>query len=283
MTNQNVENLLNLALDATEEEREKSLELGTGYQIIENEWDVIVKYSGSLAAVREFAVSVTELRNEYAILRLKEADVERLSEIPEVEYIEKPKRLFFQTEAGRRASCTDQVQDIRFFPEGILEGRGVLVAVLDSGIDYASPDFCNPDGTTRIYRLWDQTIPGSPPDGYASGTVYTKEQIDEALASTEPGERGRLVPSRDTSGHGTAVAQIAAGNGRGSGPEGRGMAPESELLIVKLGVPEAEGFPRTTELMTALNYAVEEALKRRMPLAVNISIGNNYEIGRAHV
>ena len=86
MTNQNVENLLNLALDATEEEREKSLELGTGYQIIENEWDVIVKYSGSLAAVREFAVSVTELRNEYAILRLKEADVERLSEIPEVEY-----------------------------------------------------------------------------------------------------------------------------------------------------------------------------------------------------
>ena len=276
MTNQNVENLLNLALDATEEEREKSLELGTGYQIIENEWDVIVKYSGSLAAVREFAVSVTELRNEYAILRLKEADVERLSEIPEVEYIEKPKRLFFQTEAGRRASCTDQVQDIRFFPEGILEGRGVLVAVLDSGIDYASPDFRNPDGTTRIYRLWDQTIPGSPPDGYASGTVYTKEQIDEALASTEPGERGRLVPSRDTSGHGTAVAQIAAGNGRGSGPEGRGMAPESELLIVKLGVPEAEGFPRTTELMTALNYAVEEALKRRMPLAVNISIGNNY-------
>ena len=65
---QKAENLLNLALDATSEEREKSLELEVGYQPLDQEWDLIIKYSGNLEAVREIASSVTELSNEYAIL-----------------------------------------------------------------------------------------------------------------------------------------------------------------------------------------------------------------------
>ena len=277
MQSQNVDNVLNLALDATQEERIKSLNLNVGYNAEEKEWEVIIKYSGSLAAVREFAPGVTELRSEYAIVRVKERDVQRLSEVPQIEYIEKPKRLFFQAENGRRVSCINQVQNTRLFSYSqALFGNGVLVAVLDSGIDYANYDFRNEDGSTRIYRLWDQTISGNPPEGYAFGSEYTREMIDEALRKGTQAERYQMVPSGDTSGHGPAVAGIAAGNGRGSGSLARGVASESELVIVKLGVPRAESFPRTTELMAGLNYVIDLAAKKGMPVAVNMSIGNTY-------
>ena len=78
------------------------------------------------------------------------------------------------------------------------------MAVIDSGIDYAHPDFRNPDGTTRIAVLWDQTIPGSPPVGYNIGTLYTRERINEALV-TPMSERMEIVPSTDLTGHGTHV------------------------------------------------------------------------------
>ena len=282
MTEQNLENMLNLALDATEKEREKSLNLDVGYYPIEKEWELIVKYSGSLDAVREFAVQVTELKNEYAIVVVRESDIQRLADLPQVEYIEKPKRLYFQVENGRRVSCINLVQDTRFFipgrPEGTegLFGKGVLVAILDSGIDYANMDFRNPDGTTRIVSIWDQTTPGTPPAGYALGAEYSRQQIDDALLKNDPLEMRRLVPVTDTSGHGTAVAGIAAGNGLGSGNRYRGVASESELIVVKLGRPREEGFPRTTELMMGLNYVVEKALETGKPVAVNISIGNTY-------
>lgn len=261
MAGQKIENLLNLALDATEEERERSGELETGYDPIEREWDVIVKYSGSLEKVRETAVRVTPLLNEYAVVTVKESALPALADLPEVEYIEKPKRLFFQVADGRRVSCIDSVQDGRLS----LSGQGVLVAVLDSGIDWTLPDFCHADGTTRILALWDQS----------SGTEYMKEEIDRALKAGTEAERYGLLPVADSSGHGTSVAAIAAGNGGGD-VRYRGAAPESSLLVVKLGVPRADGFPRTTELMTGIDYAVRKALEYRMPLALNISFGNTY-------
>ena len=129
MTSQKNENLLNLALDAAPEEREKSMQLDVGYDREEKEWTLIIKYSGSLDPVRQIAVRVTELMNEYAIIVLKEADIEGLTRLPQVEYIEKPKRLFFEVANGKRVSCIQEVQDTRFS----LYGQGVLVAVLDSG------------------------------------------------------------------------------------------------------------------------------------------------------
>lgn len=279
MTGQKVENLLNLALDATEEEREKSLQLDVGYNPIERSWELIVKYSGNLDAVREIAEQTTELMNEYAVIRVLESRINELAALPQVEYIEKPKRLFFETANGRRVSCIDAVQDTRFS----LFGQGVLVAVIDSGIDYTLEDFRNSDGTTRIRAIWDQSLRPregeSAPNGYEIGVEYTKEVIDEALKAQTPAERGKLMAIRDTTGHGTAVAGIAAGNGRGAGTDYRryaGAAPESELLIVKLGNPSSDGFPRTTELMMGIDYVIRKALAYQMPVAVNISFGNTY-------
>lgn len=273
MADQKIENLLNLALSASEEEREKSLELDVGYYPIARTWEVIIKYSGTLGQVREIAESVVELSNEFAIVTVREDRLEALSGIEAVEYIEKPKRLFFQVENGRRVSCMTSVQ-IR---PPKLYGTGVLVAIIDSGIDYANLDFRNADGTTRIYALWDQTIPGNPPEGYVQGTEYTQEKINEALQQENRTERMKIVPSEDRSGHGTAVAGIAAGNGRGSkGARYQGVASESGILVVKLGTPREEGFPRTTELMQAIDYVVKKAQRAGRPVAINISFGNTY-------
>lgn len=270
---QKAENLLNLALDATKEEREKSLELEVGYQPADQEWDLIIKYSGNLGAVREIASSVTELSNEYAILTVSESRIEQLAQIPEIEYIEKPKRLFFEVANGKRVSCILPVQTAPLN----LYGAGILTAVIDSGIDYSHPDFRNPDGTTRIRALWDQSISGNPPGGYFLGTEYTQEQINAALSEPVKARQEQIVPSRDVSGHGTSVAGIAAGNGRGSvGGIYMGVAPQSELLIVKLGNPRQGGFPRTTELMQGVDYVLRKSLEYRMPVAINISFGNTY-------
>lgn len=273
MTDQKLENMLNLALDATEEEREKSLELDVGYDPIEREWDLIVKYSGDLTAVRELGAQVVELQNEFAIVTVRESLVEALSALPQIEYIEKPKRLFFETANGRRVSCITSLQNDRPY----LLGKGVLVAVIDSGIDYANADFRNEDGTTRILALWDQSVQGNPPKGYLTGTEYTEQEINEALAEESAAGQQEIVRSIDASGHGTAVAGIAAGNGRGSrGRIQAGAAPESSLLIVKMASPRKDGFPRTTELMQGIDYAIRKGREWGLPVAINISFGNTY-------
>ena len=272
---QKVENLLNLALEATPEERERSAELDVGYDSEGREWELIIKYSGSLEPVRKVSVSVTELMNGYAVIVVREDRIGELAAFPEVEYVEKPKSLYFEADVGRQASCIDTVQAAPYD----LSGRGVLVGIIDSGIDYENPDFRNDDGTTRIAAMWDQSVPGNPPAGYTEGTEYTREEINEVLLSdgVSPGESAGTVLSRDTSGHGTAVAGIAAGNGKGSaGRQYRGAAPEAELLIVKMGIQRQGGFPRTTELMMGVDYVMRKALSIRKPVAINISFGNTY-------
>lgn len=272
MNSPKLENMLNLALDATQEEREKSLNLDVGYDREERTWELIVKYSGDLRGLKDMGITVVELQNEYAILTVPESLIDRLSEQSEIEYIEKPKRLFFAVNQGRAASCMTGVQNAQYD----LFGDGVLVAILDSGVDYAHPDFRNADGTSRILALWDQTVPGNPPEGYAIGTEYTQEQLNEALKRYDAGEGRSLVPSVDNSGHGTRVLGIAAGNGRASNGQYRGVASRSPILVVKLGIPRAESFPRTTELMQGLDYCLRKAVEFGLPVAVNISFGNTY-------
>lgn len=281
--NQKLENLLNLSLDTTAEERSRSSELETGYNPEEQTWELIVKYSGSLEAARELGALVEEMRNEYAILTVKESQIPLISALPQIEYIEKPKRLFFAINQAKAASCVNILQEAPPY----LSGRGVLIAVLDSGIDYFHEAFRREDGATRILELWDQT----------QNRIYTEAEINRALESGSREAARQVVSSADVSGHGTAVAGIAAGDSRGGAAERnfesggrsngvaggstvpgmyRGIAYESDLLVVKLGTARPDGFPRTTELMRAVNYAVSFAAERFLPLVINISFGNTY-------
>lgn len=266
------ENQLNLALEVSEEVREKTLDLNIGYSSENKTWELIVKYNGDLELLKnELDVIIVELSNEYAIIIIEEDKIKRLDNYVEIEFIEKPKRLFAEVNMGKISSCITPVT----LPPYNLFGEGVLVAIIDSGIDYSHPDFINDDGTTRILELWDQTIQGLAPDGFYQGALYTREQINEALTLPIP-ERFSIVPSLDLSGHGTHVAGIAAGNGRASNRLYRGVASKSELLIVKLGSSVGESFPRTTQLMQGIDYVRRRATELKRPLAINISFGNNY-------
>ena len=117
----------------------------------------------------------------------------------------------------------------------------------------------------------------SPHFGIRSRTGFIRGRSSTGHWRRAAGNRAyEIVQSRDVSGHGTAVAAIAAGNGWEGGGHYRGVAWESELLVVKLGTPLADSFPRTTELMRALDYVVGIAQEWRMPVAVNLSFGNTY-------
>ena len=278
MPDQKLDNLLNLALDATEEEREKSRNLNVGYEKQTRKWEIIVKYSEMGDSVEALlggsGISVVPLLGGYAIVTLPESMLEEYSRRPQIEFIEKPTRLYFEDLFSKEASCITQVQ--RDEPGNLqLTGRGVLIGIVDSGVDYRHPAFLTADGKSRILRLWDQSIPGNPPEGYATGTEYTNEEINEAL-SLSVQEGRRLVPSEDVSGHGTAVLGVAAGSDFSRGAVKRGVAYESDLLVVKMGIPRQDSFPRTTELMQGVDYLVRQAIRLGRSIAINLSFGNNY-------
>ena len=265
MKDQKAENLLNLALSVPEEERRQTGELDVGYDRETRTWELIVKYSGDLAGVVRERFPETELKElsgGFGILTVPEEEVPGILGLKEIEYAEKPKRLFFTINQAKAASCLTLVQQ---GPEG-LTGRGVLVGILDSGIDYFHGDFRHEDGTSRILFLNDQV----------TGNVYTKEEIDEALGTGSREAARALVPSADPGGHGTAVAGIAAGNGRESGGRYRGVAYESDLVVVRLGTPDPDGFPRTTQVMEGLDFLVKKSMELGRPMAVNVSFGNSY-------
>ena len=278
MPDQKLDNLLNLAMDATEEEREKSRNLNVGYEKQTRKWEIIVKYSEMGDSVKVLLggpeISVVPLLGRYAIVTLPESMLDEYSRRPQIEFIEKPTRLYFEDLFSKEASCITQVQ--RDEPGNLrLTGRGVLIGIVDSGVDYRHPAFLTADGKSRILRLWDQSIPGNPPEGYATGTEYTNEEINEAL-SLSVQEGRRLVPSEDVSGHGTAVLGVAAGSDFSRGAVKRGVAYESDLLVVKMGIPRQDSFPRTTELMQGVDYLVRQAIRLGRSIAINLSFGNNY-------
>lgn len=265
MNDQKLDTSLELALSTNEEQREQSQNLDVGYDPYTKRWELIIKYSGELE-LPDY-VTFFPLYGGYAIISIPEIYIDALSSLPQIEYIEKPKNLVLSLYKARAASCISPVQSRPLS----LTGNGVLVGIVDSGIDIFHPDFQTEEGTTRILELWDQTIPGAPDSGYPTGRIFTQEEINRAIA-----ENDRSFPSRDLSGHGTHVAGIAAGNGRASGGRQKGVATESELLIVKLGNVFPEAFPRTTELMLGMEYCVRKAMELNRPLALNISFGNSY-------
>ena len=165
-----------------------------------------------------------------------------------------------------------------------LRGKGTAVAVIDSGIDYQNAVFRNAGGS-RIAYLWDQSLEdGTDIAGteVPYGRLFRKNDIDQALAFEDPFS---VVPSRDTNGHGTALAGIAAGN-MVPGENFTGAAPEATLIIIKvkpakqylrnfyLYPPDAEVF-QENDVMMAIAYAISWAKKLEMPLSICLGIGSS--------
>lgn len=235
-----------------------------------DELEVIVKYNGDIEQVAsELNAEVETLYQGYAIITMEKSKIPQLYSYTQIEHVELPKNLSFEVAGSLVTTC---VQSVQTNPLWNLNGKNVVVAIIDSGIDYLHPDFRNEDGTSRILYIWDQTAIGTPPQGFKSGAEYNNEQINRALKNENP---LAIVPHVDTNGHGSAVAGIAAGNGRDSNGENTGVAPGADIISVKLGSRGYPSFAKTTELMRAIKYVISQAKILLKPVAINISFGTN--------
>ncbi|QHI71853.1 S8 family peptidase [Aminipila terrae] len=165
-----------------------------------------------------------------------------------------------------------------------LNGRNVLIGFVDTGIDYTKEVFRYEDGTSKIKFIYDQSIAGNPPAGFPLGTEYTNEQINSALSSAE--DPYSIVPHKDTAGHGTFLASVAAGRTEG---DFSGAAPDSEIIMVKLKkaypyylknycVPaDQENAFESTSVMMGVEYILQKSQELHLPVVICIGLGSNYD------
>lgn len=150
-------------------------------------------------------------------------------------------------------------------------GRGVVVGIVDSGVDVSHPSLRTASGGTRISAIWDQTLDGfsAPPTGYVYGSEWDAAAIDAYLLAASP----MVFPSTDVTGHGTAVAGIAASNGLAA-PGGRyvGIAPEADVVVVVLE-SRTGVFASSHNVIDAVKYVLETAAARGRRAVVNLSQG----------
>ena len=240
----------------------------------------------------------------YAIIVTDKATIELISQEPQIVYVEKPKSLYFQLERAKSAACASNVRVgqpgaygykniSRNINESIsentsgnigsgqtghgiggiadngiqyLSGKGVITAIIDTGIDIYSSEFRNADGSTRILDIYDQTLQreysAADIDAFIGKdrNVYTGRDISQ--------EENEEIPAFDNIQHGTNVAVIACGKS--------GVAYESDIIVVKMGYSYNNQFPRTTSLMDAIDYIIRKAMEYNRPVAINISYGMNY-------
>ncbi len=161
-------------------------------------------------------------------------------------------------------------------------GKDIILGFIDTGIDYTLPAFRRSDGSSRILRIWDQTIQtGNSPENIFYGSVYTREQMNDALASESP---YMVVPSRDEDGHGTLIAGIAAGSPDPS-QDFTGAAPGADLVIVKLKpakqnlrdfylIRENALAFQETDIMMAMRYLLEVSYELQKPIVICLGLGS---------
>ncbi len=228
--------------------------------------EVIVKYVGTLEVVEgELNVDVEYLDKNYAILQVPIGNIDKLSDYQNIIYIELPQDVALMQSLYNDDICINSEVGV----SKDLKGRGVLISIIDSGIDYKHLDFINENGTTRIEAIWDQGISlGAPPLGFLQGTLFTRESINEALTMD------KNLGHFDSAGHGTAVAGVCCGNGRESNGKIVGIAPESDILVVKLS-SKGVGVAKTTDIMRAIKFSYDYAIRLSQPLVINLSFGTS--------
>ncbi|CEH33565.1 Subtilisin-like serine germination related protease [Romboutsia lituseburensis] len=151
-------------------------------------------------------------------------------------------------------------------PNVSITGKGVFIAIIDSGIDYLHEDFIYPDRTSKVAFLWDQTKDGNPPKGFAIGTEYTKEDINKAIQNND------ATLSVDEEGSGTMLSGICAGLGN-LNKEYAGVAEDAELIVIKMR--KIGGYYNNAMLYAAIEYITQKSLELKTPVVINISLGTN--------
>lgn len=258
---QKMDDLLSLSMVESEEALEDSSFFDAGIDE-DGLWEIIIKYHGDILKYESELVRIEILSFEYAIVTLKKEQIESFVSYAEVEYAEKPKEIYAQDLAGNVAGCMPN-NDYSY------TGKGVCVAIIDSGLDVTLNCFRNADGKSRVKFFYDQK----------KKKEYYSQDID-AILSKDSYVNQNANYSWDPTGHGTKVAAIAVGNGIDqNGVKNQnliGAAPEAEILVVKLDTENKRSFPLTTSIMRAFDYAYKKCIEMNQPMVINLSFGSTY-------
>ena len=259
----NIDTQLELALETMQSYENSESELYVGYNAKDRSWQLLIRYNDDITDLADrYLIRIYYLLTGYAIIEIQEMYIEVFAADPRILYVEKPKSLNQQVSYAQYASCLSGT----FINNYGLDGSGTLLAVIDSGIDYRHNEFIR-DGKSRILELWDQQAEYQEEyaNPYGLGRIYTNEELNAILDGSNIGS----PPSEDRSGHGTQVTAIAAGTNIG-------VAPQTELLIIKIGSDTASRLPTTLGMILGIDYALRKGIERSQPISVNLSYGNNY-------
>lgn len=255
--------------------------LGNKERIISEDYgDLIIEYNGDMTVFDEFPDRTVQIINDqYAFVHVP-VDFITQDIVYRYGYGVMPTCFGIISEESLESSGVFRLRNIPVFN---LQGQGVLIGIIDTGIDYTNPIFSYADNTTRIVSIWDQTIDSdNTPPGMLYGTEYTRDQINTALQSENPLS---VVPSTDDNGHGTMIAGIAGGN---AVPERNfsGVAPDVEFAVVKLKqakrflrnfffIPENAVCFQETDILLGLIYLYYLSLRLQRPIVICIALGSS--------
>lgn len=242
----------------------------------ENYYDFIINNTLALQSEGE---SITVLNERHSMLHVP-VNIFNMCDLGMYPYNRFPTLFTLSSQLSLDSSNISQIQAN---PSLALFGMGVLIGIIDTGVDYTHPAFKRSDNTSRIVSIWDQTIQdGYPPEGFTYGTEYDNQILNLALRTEEP---LTIVPSTDTNGHGTAIASIAAGS---PDPENSftGVVPQSQLVVVKLkeakqnlrrifSVPEGVVCFQETDIILGIRYVLNVAQRLRRPIVILIAVGSS--------
>lgn len=190
----------------------------------------------------------------YGIVKIELNKIGELAAIPSIQYIELPKELYTSDYQSNRAACVTTSRN-----NYNIEGCGVVIGFIDSGIDFTHPAFKNEDGTSRVEYIYNLN---------ENGKIYTNEDINNALKVSDPYS---IVNAYDETGHGTHVAGIACAGGN-INIDFYGVAPKSSIMMVKC---TRGSFAISTNIMRGLRFLLDKSVELNKPLVVNISLSTN--------
>lgn len=251
-----------------------------GNPLINEEYaDLLIEYNGDISILESFGAPYHIINFQTAVVHIPEENLTQ-ELINRLGYYVVPSIFGLVSDESLEASGVNRLRNI---PNFNFRGQGVLIGLVDTGIDYTNPLFQYADRTTRIALIWDQTIQSdSTPEGFPYGTVYSRDQINLALQNENPFD---IVPSRDDIGHGTMLAGIAGGS-EAQDNSFRGVAPDAEFVVVKLKqakrslrnyffIPEGAPAFQETDILFGLGFILAAMAELQKPLSLCVAVNTS--------
>jgi subtilisin family serine protease len=210
---------------------------------------------------------ISKISDNISTAFIKVQDLPLLESIQCLKYADIGEKLELEVSNARNTTNANSVHSGTGLSQSYT-GTGVIVGIIDGGFDYTHPNFRDSNGNLRIKRVWEQnnTNGNSPsPFNYGSHFIGSSEILNEFYDVTNQS-------------HGTHVTGIIAGSGNGNPNLLKGMAPDTDIILVSDGsdlVGEIAGTSNSTKLIDAINYIKNYANSVNKPVVINMSFGTN--------